>query len=555
VTVLRGALVIDGTGSARRPADVVVEGSQIVSVDDAGAATDGEVIDLDGLVLAPGFIDAHTHYDAQVLWDPDLTPSSWHGITTVVMGNCGFGIAPTGAAGRETIARTLENVEGMSVEALTAGIPWNFESFPEYLDAVAAGNPRLNVAAMLGHTPLRLYVMGPDAVERPATGAEVARMRALVLEALDAGAVGFASSRNPAHAGAWGKPVPSRLAEHSELETLCDALRQRNKGTIAITKGPDYEIPQLGRLAQATGRPVTWTSLTASLGSNPSALLDQVTASGGEVYPQMACRPIVFQVMLSDPAPFARTEAFAEVLSVPVEQRSQFYRDETWRVRARREMPQYWPGGDIWSRVSVQETIKHPELVDGSSLAVIAAQRGVDALDLLCDVALDDDLTTRFRVVMANDDEAGLAILLRDDRTLLALSDAGAHASQLCDAVFSTYLLEHWVRDRQTITLEKAIWRLTGHPASIFGLPGRGRIAPGFAADLVAFDPDTVAVGPTTRVWDLPAGADRLVAGANGYHKVWVNGVLINDDDSPTDVRPGRLIRNGGTTMQPTVVG
>lgn len=218
MTVLRGGLLVDGTGAPARPADVVVEGDRIVAVEAPGSVSAGsDAVDLDGLVLAPGFIDCHTHYDAQVLWDPDLTPSSWHGVTTVVMGNCGFGIAPTRPGGRETIARTLENVEGMSVAALFAGIPWTFESFPEYLDAVERTGPKLNVAAMLGHTPLRLYVLGEEAAERDATPAEIEEMRRLVGEAIDAGAIGFASSRNAAHAGAWGKPVPSRLASVAEL--------------------------------------------------------------------------------------------------------------------------------------------------------------------------------------------------------------------------------------------------------------------------------------------------------------------------------------------------
>src|SRR6202011_2942121 len=202
-----------------------------------------DVVDLDGLALAPGFIDCYTHYDAQVLWDPDLTPSSWHGVTTVVMGNCGFGIAPTRPAGRETIARTLENVEGMSVEALFAGIPWTFETFPEYLDAVERAGPKLNVAVMLGHTPLRLYVLGADAAERDATSAEIEEMRRLAAAALDAGAIGFASSRQPAHAGAWGKPVPSRLATVDELMRLAEPPAERGPGAFGVTPRPDFRPP------------------------------------------------------------------------------------------------------------------------------------------------------------------------------------------------------------------------------------------------------------------------------------------------------------------------
>ena len=303
MTVLRGALLVDGTGAPPRPADVVIDADRIAAVEAPGTVSgdgDGDVVDLDGLVLAPGFIDCHTHYDAQVLWDPDLTPSSWHGVTTVVMGNCGFGIAPTRPACRETIARTLENVEGMSVEALFAGIPWTFETFPEYLDAVERAGPKLNVAVMLGHTPLRLYVLGEEAAERDATSAEIEEMRRLVGEAIDAGAIGFASSRQPAHAGAWGKPVPSRLATVDELMRLAEPLAERGRGTFAITHGPDFGPVELAELSVKTGRPVTWTALNASPGA--FRLLDKAEARGGEVWPQVACRPIVFQVTLAEPA-------------------------------------------------------------------------------------------------------------------------------------------------------------------------------------------------------------------------------------------------------------
>ena len=544
MTVLRGARLADGTGGPLRDADVVFEGDRITAVVPAGQGEGGPVIDLTGLVLAPGFIDCHTHYDAQILWDPDLTPSSWHGVTTVVMGNCGFGIAPTRPEGRDTIARTLENVEGMSVDALAAGIPWTFESFPEYLDAVEGSQPRLNAAVMLGHTPLRLYVLGEEAADRAATPDEVERMRELVAEALEAGAVGFASSRQPAHAGAWGKPVPSRLAAVEELQALAEPLAERSQGTFAITKGPDFGSQQMAELSLTTGRPVTWTALSAA--PEAFAVLDKAADFGGDVWPQVACRPIVFQVTLAEPAPFATADAFAEALSLPAAERDTFYRNEEWRARAREDMRRQWARG--WGNVYVQETDAHPELADGRSLETIAAERGVDPLDVMCDVALDDHLHTRFRVVVANNDAQALGELLQDDRILLGLSDAGAHASQLCDAVFATHLLEHWVRDTGTLTLEKAIWRLTGHPAQVFGIEGRGRIAPGYFADLVAFDPDTIAVEPLRRVWDFPAGADRLVAGSRGLHRVWVNGEVIREGQQDLAVRPGRLLRSAGAS-------
>jgi N-acyl-D-amino-acid deacylase len=543
--VLRGAQVIDGTGAPARQADVVIEGGRIAGVTEAGSGRGGEAVDLSGLVLAPGFIDCHTHYDAQVLWDRELTPSPWHGVTTVVVGNCGFGIAPTRPEHRETIARTLENVEGMSVEALAAGIPWTFESFPEYLDAIEDSEIRANVAVMIGHTPLRLYVLGGDATERAATDAEVAEMRRLVGDAMDAGAVGFATSKSPAHQGAWGKPVPSRLADPAEIFAIGEALAERGRGIFAITFGSDFGVRRMAELSVRTGRPVTWTALGAS-GRSPSApeLLDKQAGLGGEVWPQIACRPIVMQVTLADPAPLSRAGAFKEVLAVPHDQRVSIYADPAWRERARADTDQpTW--GLRWDNISVQETDRHPELREGPSLAEVASARGVHPLDVMCDVALDDQLRTRFRVVLANENIPELTEVLRDDRALLGLSDAGAHASQLCDAVFATYLLQHWVRETGVLTLEKAVWRLTGHPARVFRVPGRGVIREGAHADLVAFDPATIGVEAMERVFDLPAGADRLVARSRGIDAIWVNGTPIRIDGKDVDgARPGVLIRD-----------
>jgi N-acyl-D-aspartate/D-glutamate deacylase len=501
-----------------------------------------DVIDLDGLVLAPGFIDIHTHYDAQVLWDPDLTPSCWHGVTTVIMGNCGFGIAPTRPADRETIARTLENVEGMSAEALQAGIPWTFETFPEYLEILARTSTRLNVGALIGHTPVRLYVLGQEGVQRSATAAEVGQMRAVVNEALRHGAVGFATSKAPVHVGAHGQPVPSRYAELDEIFGIADALRETGRGIVQVTVGPGLYVKQLAALSQRIGRPVTWAALFASSGSPSAAqVLDRQASLGGEVWPQISNQPVVMQVTLADPFPFAAAPAFAEILSLPRPRRARLYADAAWRERARREVGTVW---DHWARTTVQETDRHPELLNGPSLAVLAAQRGADPLDLMIDLSLDEGLRTRFRVVLANDDQDQLGQLLKDRRTLLGLSDAGAHASQLCDAGFSTYLLGHWVREAGALTLEEAVWRLTGQPAQVFGLEDRGRIAPGFAADLVAFDPNTIRLTERERVWDLPAGADRLIVRSHGIHGIWVNGEATRLDGKDLDgVRAGKLLR------------
>ena len=557
-TVVIGGKVVDGTGAAARAADIGIENGRIVEVTEAGTlagrAGAHEVIDVDGLVLAPGFVDVHTHYDAQVLWDPDLTPSCWHGVTTVVMGNCGFGIAPTRPEHRSTIARTLENVEGMSVAALEAGIPWGFETFPEYLDVLRRIPKRLNVGAMLGHTPLRLYVLGEEATERAATADEVATMRGLVAEAMAAGALGFATSQSPTHQGDGGKPVPSRLANiEDEVFALAGALGEAGRGTLQATPGPGFFVDEFARLSGITGRPVTWTALFSGaaylkpMGGAMGVLERQAAAAaehGGEVWPQVACRPLVMQVALDDPFPFSMVPAIKEILAVPRAARADLYADPSWRDRARGELNKAW--GHAWSKTTIEETELHPELRNGATLAHIAATRGVDPVDLMIDLALEEGLRTRFRIVLINDDLDELGDLLADHRTLLGLSDAGAHASQLCDACFSTDLLSVWVRDRKVLTLEEAVWRLTAHGARVFRLHDRGRIAPGMAADLVAFDEDTVGVTTTERVWDLPAGADRLVARSQGIEHVWVNGTVIRRDGADLKgIRPGVLVTGG----------
>ncbi len=546
---LRGASVVDGTGAPAMQADVLIADGTIVEVGEVPAGSADKDVDLDGLVLAPGFIDPHTHYDAQVLWDRDLTPSSWHGVTTVVTGNCGFGIAPVTAPGRELVMRTLENVEGMPLEALQAGIPWNFESFPEYLDAVDAEPLRCNVAALFGHTPLRFYVLGEEATERPATDAEVQRMRELLAEGIAAGAIGFSTSRSESHRGAYGRPVPSRLADLEEIWALAGVLGESGRGTVEATWGPDLHVEECARLAAEIDRPVTWAALMA-VRDAPQMSLDlerRVAAAGGageKVFPQVACRPIVVQVTLADPAPLANVPAFGEILSLERSQRPALYADPQWRERAYAGVREKW--GNKLDNATVQETRVHGELTDGPTLHELAAQRGGTALDVAVDLALAEDLGTRFRIVMINDDEEQVGRLLANRTMLLGLSDAGAHTSQLCDANFSTYLLERWVRELGVLSLEMAVWRLTGQPAQVYGLTGRGRIAPGAVADLVAFDPQTVGSGSLERIVDLPGGADRLVAPSIGIEHVWVRGEQTREfgKDVP-DGRFGRVLRGG----------
>jgi N-acyl-D-aspartate/D-glutamate deacylase len=428
------------------------------------------------------------------------------------------------------------------MEALNGGIDWGFETFPEYLDAIDDREKRLNVAAFLGHSTLRLFAMGGE--EREATPEELDDMKSILKEALEAGAVGFSTSRQPNHQGAFGRPVPSRFAEVSEVYELASVMGEVGRGVMEVSIGPGLFVDQFSEMAVDYGIPVTWTALVARKDKPGAAMrmVERCAALPGEVYPQIACRPIVMQTSMADPAPLGEIDAIKEILAVPRDERAALYADAEWRERAREPALEMW--SHRWHKIDIEETNVHGDLV-GIKLTDLAEQRGTNPFDCMIDLALEDDLATRFRIVMDNDGDEELGDLLADKRTLLGLSDAGAHASQLCDACYSTHLLGHWVRERNALSLEDAVWRLTGHPHEAFRISERGLVAVGFHADLVAFDAETVGTTPVERVYDQPGGADRLLVQSTGVEHMWVNGVAtrINGEDLEGQ-RPGRLIRD-----------
>jgi N-acyl-D-aspartate/D-glutamate deacylase len=517
-----------------------------------------ETIDATGRVVAPGFVDIHTHYDAQILWDPMLTVSPWHGVTTVVMGNCGFGVAPTRPDHRDLIVRTLEKVEGMSADALIEGLgrEWPFESFPDYLDALEARQQAINVGALIGHTPVRLYVMGEDATERAATDDEVAAMRAIVLDALEAGAIGFATSHAPTHVGYDGKPVPSRAAESEEIVEIASALGDAGRGVLQATLGSGLAFGQFREIAQRTGRPISWTALLAGMAGEgvDQFLLDEshkLVAEGLPVHPQVACRPLMFEFDLEEPFVFESMSMFKRISAGDHDEKLAAYRDPEFRAQlSERMLGKDGAGvlGGSWNRTEIS-WFPPDRSLEGRNLAALADERGIDATELALDLGLETDLDTRFRMAVANYDEDRVEELLTDPITMIGLSDAGAHASQLCDACFSTHLLSRWVRQRKAISVEEAVRMLTSEPADVFGITDRGRLAEGRPADVVVFDPETVGASDLRRVEDLPAGADRLVSDAFGIDAVVVNGTVIRRDGadtvSATDELPGRVLRGG----------
>jgi N-acyl-D-aspartate/D-glutamate deacylase len=554
---ITGGTVVDGTGSPGILGDVGIVDGRVVRV---GSAPESavETIDASGQVVAPGFVDIHTHYDAQVLWDRMMTVSPWHGVTTVVMGNCGFGVAPTRPSHRDLIVRTLEKVEGMSADALRAGLgdSWPFESFPEYLSAVEDRGTAINVGVLVGHTPVRLYVMGEEATERAATEDEVAQMRALVAEALEAGAVGFATSKAPTHVGFGGRPVPSRAAELSELLSITGALGDAGSGVIQATMGAGLAFAEFAEIARQSGRPVSWTALLAGVGGPGIAqmLLDEsikLQDQGLPIYPQVSCRPLMFEFTFAEPFPFESMRLFGPISAASsLAEKEAIYRSPGFRSEFRSALASGRTGtfNHSWDRTTLSWFPPDPSLEE-RNVAALALERGVDPSDLVLDLSLEAGLGARWRAAVLNDDEDEVEPLLVDAHTMLGLSDAGAHASQLCDACFSTHLLSRWVRERKALSLEEAVRKLTSEPARIFGITDRGLLAEGRPADVVVFDPETVGASGLRRVHDQPSGADRLIADAHGIAAVIVNGTVIRRDNidtvDPTGPLPGRLLRHG----------
>ena len=437
---ITGGTIVDGTGKPGYAGDIGIKDGKVVALGKAegpAAAT----IDAAGRIVAPGFVDVHTHYDAQVLWDRMLSISPWHGVTTTVIGNCGFGVAPTRAAHRKLIMQTLEKVEGMSLEALEAGLgtAWPFETFPQYLDTLEKQGSAINIAALFGHTPLRLYVMGEESTERAATPDEIARMKTLVREAMDAGAIGFGTSVSVSHNGYAGKPVPSRQATVEEMDALVSVMGELKRGLMQITIGRDFSTRHMAEVSRKYQIPVTWTALLSHLygpGGHRKQLdlAAEQRKSGAVVIPQVSCRPLNFEVTFAEPfifdvMPFMNELAKADAKEPGTRRRA--YADPAWREKLRSEVTPLFR--NWWDRVVIGWSPSHRELEE-QPLTAAAARLGKDPVDLALDISLADDLQTRFRMAVMNFDEKVVAELITDPHTVIALSDAGAHASQLCDA-------------------------------------------------------------------------------------------------------------------------
>jgi len=553
---IAGGTIVDGSGKPGYRGDVGIRDGKVVALGKA----DGEAkrtIDATGRAVSPGFVDIHTHYDAQIVWDRMLSISPWHGVTTVVMGNCGFGVAPTRPEHRNMIMRTLEKVEGMSLGALQAGLggDWPFETFPQYLDAIERGGMAINVGVLAGHTPIRTYVMGEEAVKRAATADETAAMARIVREAMEVGALGFATSGAATHNGYDGHPVPSRMAEFEEVDALVGAMKSSGRGALQATVGRKMFHAEFERLARKHGVAVTWTALLSGM-AGPGSHRKHIEQThryfekeGLNIIPQVACRPINFDFDFAEPFPFEMRPVFKPTMTMDRQAKRAIYADAAFRAAFKDDTR---PGAPTplsgWAERAVISVAPGHADWEERPLAQVAQELGRAPIDLALDLSVDSDFKARFRFGVLNTDEAEVAELLQDPYIVVALSDAGAHASQLCDACYATHFLGYWVRERKLFSLEQAVHMLTARAAQVFGIKDRGRLAVGLPADVVVFDPATVAAGKIKRVWDLPSGADRLVAPSSGIDAVVVNGCIVRRHDSDAvngDRLPGRLLRAG----------
>ena len=550
--IIENATIYDGLGSAPLRGSVAIANGKIAEVGkvEGGAR---ERVNAEGLALMPGIIDTHTHYDAQITWDPFANPSPALGVTTVVMGNCGFTIAPCRPPDRDLTMRNLTHVEGMSLDALRAGIDWGFESFPEYVGMLEKKGVGPNVACFVGHSGVRTFVLRGDAAKRAATADEVAQMRRIVIEAMEAGACGFSTTRSYQHNGEAGIPMPSRLADENEMLTLSVALREGGKGLLMMTKASDTPIPWIESLAAAADRPYL---VAALLHSNltPEATfedLEQIAAArrrGQHMVGAISACPLNFEFTLHEPYVFEGLATWQPLMKMDETQVKKTLGDAAFRHRLKDELTTRSRRmfTSEWDKAFVAQVADPAHAAwEGQSLEALAKKQGAHPVDCMLDLALSEDLDTLFTATLLNSDEDAVGRMLNDPNAMVSLSDAGAHLTFLCDAGFGLHLLGHWVRERKLMPLEQAVKKLTSEPAQLFGIRGRASIVAGNWADLLLFDPRTVGRAPSRRVYDLPAGGSRIHTPGIGVHGVWVNGKLVADANGLLKDAPkaGKVLR------------
>jgi N-acyl-D-aspartate/D-glutamate deacylase len=569
--VIRNGLVVDGTGAPGRVCDVAVEGDRIAAVGDLGDVTDqladAQVIDGRGMIVTPGFVDIHTHYDGQVLWDPALSPSSWHGVTTLVMGNCGVGFAPAAPERRDWVVGLMEGVEEIPRAAIDDGLPWRWETFAEYLDALDRAPKAVDVGAQVPHGTVRAHVMGERGIRNePATDDDIARMSGVVADALAAGALGVTTSRTVLHRSIDGEPVPGTFASEDELFGIGRALASAGRGVFELapagiqgedTDAPARELDWMCRLASEIGRPVTYGLVQHDIAPDDwRRLLDlaaDAAAQGVPLRPQVAGRPVGLLLGLQTRHPLFRRPTFTGIARLSLDEQVARLRDPETRARIlaeapTMEQPAYYAMG--LDRIFVLGDPPDYEPTPEQSIAGLAAAAGVDPVACLYDQMLQDDghaLLSRPLLGYSHFNLDALHDMIVHPATVLGLGDGGAHVRVICDASSPTFMITHWVRDRERgprLPLEAVVHKMTANNAALYGLDDRGTIAVGMKADLNVIDLDHLRLLPPEYARDLPGGAGRVVQRAEGYEATIVAGRVTRRKDADTGVRPGRLVRS-----------
>lgn len=554
--LIKDARICDGMGKATFPGSVGVRDGKIVEVGEVSGMA-ARTVNADGLVLAPGFIDIHTHYDAQISWDPLLTCSGWHGVTSVLMGNCGVGVAPCRPQEKDIVSWDLVNVEAMPQDVLLNGVAWEeWESFPQYMDAIAKRGVALNSGFLVPLSSFRYYVMGAAASEREATDSELERMTALFRQSMEAGAYGFSLSLLNQHIGYQGKPLASRMATKKELCALGRVMRELGRGVIeiALTRSvsvmTEEELDLLVAVATESQRPVTWLGLLGrsdmpGVCRKTLTRVEPLLRQGLRIPPQVTPRPIQQYYTLKVPFIFASFASWRDAFNRPVPEQIALYRKPEFRETFRKELK---VGGAIftnqWDCVHVVrvEQERNKQYLN-KSIADIAAQWNRDPVDAILDLAIDENLEMGITLSVINTNPEEVRELITHPGVLIGLSDAGAHVDQHCDAGVPTYLLSEWVRKRQAMTLEEGVRRLTSEPASFLGQSTKGRIAQGMDADLVLFDPETVGLYPPEWVNDLPGGKPRLIERSTGVCHTIVGGDIVFSDGGYQGGLPGKIMK------------
>ncbi len=558
--VVRNGMIVDGSGLPRYRGDVGIRDGRIAEIGRLNGVATKETLDAEGHVVTPGFIDVHTHMDAQIFWDPIGTSSCFHGVTSVVMGNCGFTLAPCRETEADLVFRNLERAEDISRAAMLAGIKWRWETFPEFLDVLEELPKGINYAGYIGHCALRTYVMGQRAFTEAAGDDDLKAMAHQVREAMRAGAFGFSTTRSVNHSTSDDKPVASRLATWGELETMVRAMAEVGSGTLEIAGAPagvdgrkaaDY-FEGLTKLTVETGRPITFGLFSSR--SAPDAwrkalsIVDDTARQGGRMILQVHSRALSVLLSFETHLPFDKWEMWRDMRTLPLADQKAWLMDADKRRKLVEIASRPYEGPVVrgtearppeWDWIYAFDTVQGPH----RTMAELARQRNTHPVDLMIDMALERDMKFFMMQPIANENQDDALELMKHPRSVVTFSDSGAHVSQIMDNSLQTHLLSHWVRDRQAFTLEEAVKMITCDPATQFGFHDRGLLREGMAADIAVFDPDRVLPQMPETVCDLPAGAKRLRQKCDGMKATIVNGQVMLVDNEPTGALPGRLLR------------